>query len=66
MKNFGIKQIGFHQTGTVKGGLQPQQYSGTWGNRGKGNEIQSTLENIIDFFTDISVNKNRLIKKRVL
>ena len=27
MKNFGIKQIGFHQTGTVKGGLQPQQYS---------------------------------------
>lgn len=31
MKNFGIKQIGFHQTGTVKGGLQPQNYSGTWG-----------------------------------
>ena len=33
------------QTGTPKGGLTNQQYSGTWGNRGQGNELQSALEN---------------------
>lgn len=27
------------------GGLVNQQYSGTWGNRGQGNELQSALEN---------------------
>ena len=28
-----------------KGGLVNQSYSGTWGNRGQGNELQSALEN---------------------
>ena len=56
MKNFGIKQIGFHQTGTVKGGLQPQQYSGSWGDRGRGNELQSVLENGLSWVTDKVMN----------
>lgn len=56
MNNFGIKQIGFHQTGTVKGGLQPQQYSGTWGDRGQGNELQSALENGLSWVGDKVVN----------
>ena len=56
MKNFGIKQIGFHQTGTVKGGLQPQQYSGTWGDRGQGNELQSAFENGLSWIGDKVVN----------
>ena len=56
MKNFGIKQIGFHQTGTVKGGLQPQQYSGSWGDRGKGNELQSGFENGLSWITDKVMN----------
>lgn len=38
MKN---KLIKIHQ----QGGLINQQYSGTWGNRGQGNELQSALEN---------------------
>jgi hypothetical protein len=28
-----------------QGGLANQQYSGTWGDRGQGNELQSALEN---------------------
>lgn len=56
MKNFGIKQIGFHQTGTVKGGLQPQQYSGSWGDRGQGNELQSAFENGLSWAADKVMN----------
>lgn len=56
MKNFGIKQIGFHQAGTVKGGLQPQQYSGSWGDRGQGNELQSGLENTLSWIGDKVMN----------
>ncbi len=56
MKNFGIKQIGFHQTGTVKGGLQPQQYSGSWGDRGQGNELQSAFENGLSWVGDKVMN----------
>ena len=56
MKNFGIKKIGFHQTGTVKGGLQPQQYSGSWGDRGQGNELQSGLENTLSWIGDKVMN----------
>lgn len=56
MKNFGIKQIGFHQTGTVKGGLQPQSYSGTWGDRGQGNELQSAFENGLSWIGDKVIN----------
>ena len=33
------------QKGTSRGGLVNQEYSGTWGNRGQGNELQSALEN---------------------
>lgn len=56
MKNFGIKQIGFHQTGTVKGGLQPRNNSGTWGNRGQGNELQSAFENGLSWVGDKIMN----------
>ena len=38
LKFFGIPQF-------QKGGLINKQYSGTWGNRGQGNELQSALEN---------------------
>lgn len=40
MKNFGVKQIGFHQTGTVREGLQPQQYSVPYFKKGKGIHIK--------------------------
>ena len=33
------------QYGTPRGGLVPHQESGSWGDRGQGNEIQSALEN---------------------
>lgn len=56
MKNFGIRQIGFHQTGTVRGGLQPQQYSGSWGDRGQGNELQSAFENGLSWIGDKIIN----------
>ena len=65
MENFGIKQIGFHQTGTVKGGLQPQQYSGTWGDRGKGNELQSAFENGLSWVTDKVVNAGDYIDQGI-
>lgn len=51
MKNFGINQVGIqkYQTGTVKGGSQPQQYSGSWGDKGnkihKPNGHRSILDN---------------------
>ena len=58
MKNFGINQVGIqkYQTGTVKGGLQPQQYSGSWGDRGQGNELQSAFENGLSWIGDKVVN----------
>lgn len=58
MKNFGINQVGIqkYQTGTVKGGLQPQQYSGSWGNRGQGNELQSAFENGLSWIGDKVIN----------
>lgn len=62
MKNFGIKQIGFHQTGTVKGGLQPQQYSGSWGDRGQGNELQSAFENGLSWIGDKIANMDDYIE----
>lgn len=65
MKNFGIKQIGFHQTGTVKGGLQPQQYSGSWGNRGKGNELQSAFENGLSWIGDKVINAGDYIDQGI-
>ena len=58
MKNFGINQVGIqkYQTGTVKGGLQPQQYSGSWGDRGQGNELQSAFENGLSWVADKVMN----------
>lgn len=58
MKNFGISQVGIqkYQTGTVKGGLQPQQYSGSWGDRGQGNELQSAFENGLSWIGDKVMN----------
>lgn len=58
MKNFGIIQVGVSkcQIGTVKGGLQPSRNSGTWGNRGRGNELQSALENGLSWIGDKIVN----------
>ena len=58
MKNFGINQVGIqkYQTGTVKGGLQPQQYSGSWGDRGRGNELQSAFENGLSWIGDKVMN----------
>ena len=42
MKNFGINQVGIqkYQTGTVKGGLQPQQYSVPYLKKGSGIHIK--------------------------
>lgn len=39
------KLITKHNYGTNRGGLVPHQESGTWGDRGQGNELQSALEN---------------------
>lgn len=65
MKNFGIKQIGFHQTGTVKGGLQPQNYSGSWGDRGQGNELQSAFENGLSWVADKVINAGDYIDQGI-
>lgn len=54
----GIKQIGIQkcQYGTSRGGLVNHPYSGSWGNRGKGNELQSALENGLSWIGDKVVN----------
>ena len=58
MNNFGIKQIGIQkcQTGTPRGGLVNHQNSGTWGDRGQGNELQSALENGLSWAADKVMN----------
>ena len=67
MKNFGINQVGIqkYQTGTVKGGLQPQQYSGSWGDRGQGNELQSAFENGLSWVADKVVNAGDYIDQGI-
>lgn len=54
----GIKQVGIQkcQQGTSRGGLTNQDYSGTWGDRGKGNELQSAFENGLSWIADKVVN----------
>jgi hypothetical protein len=42
MRNKLIKKCKY---GTPRGGLVPHQESGSWGDRGQGNELQSALEN---------------------
>ena len=39
------KLITKHNYGTNRGGLVPHQESGSWGNRGQGNELTSAIEN---------------------
>ena len=67
MKNFGINQVGIqkYQTGTVRGGLQPQQYSGSWGDRGQGNELQSAFENGLSWVADKVVNAGDYIDQGI-
>lgn len=60
----GINQIGVPKFQHPWRSLQTSRSSGTWGNRGKGNEIQSTLENVIDFFTDISGKQKQANKEK--
>lgn len=54
----GIKQTGIpkYQSGTTRGGLVNQQYSGQWGDRGRGNELQSALENGLSWIGDKVMN----------
>lgn len=41
------------QYGTARGGLVNKSSSGSWGNRGKGNEFQSILENGLDLIGNL-------------
>lgn len=61
----GIKQIGIQkcQQGTSRGGLINQDYSGTWGDRGKGNELQSALENGLSWIGDKVINFGDYVDK---
>ena len=58
MKNFGINQVGTqvpkfqHPWRT----LQTSKSSGTWGNRGQGNELQSAFENGLSWIGDKIMN----------
>lgn len=49
IKIFGISKL-------QKGSIINKQYSGTWGNRGQGNELQSTVENGITWIGDKIIN----------
>lgn len=62
MKN---KLITKHQQGTTRGGLVPHQYSGTWGNRGQGNELQSAIEKGLSWVGDIITNADDYIEDAV-
>lgn len=50
------------QYGTPRGGLVPHQYSGTWGNRGQGNELQSAVENGLSWVGDKIINMGDYIE----
>lgn len=54
------------QYGTPRGGLIPRQYSGTWGNRGQGNELQSALENGLSWVGDKIVNAGDYIENGLI
>lgn len=45
-----------YQKGTSRGGLVNQGYSGSWGDRGQGNELQSTLEKGFSKIANVVVN----------
>lgn len=63
--NFGINQVGVYkyQQGTSRGGLVPVKYSGTWGNRGQGNELQSALEKVLSQTGDMVINGGDYIEQ---
>lgn len=65
MTNIGINQVGVckYQQGTPRGGLLPKKYSGTWGNRGQGNELQSALENVLSQTGDMIINSGDYIEQ---
>lgn len=50
------------QYGTPRGGLVPRQESGSWGDRGQGNELQSALENGLSWIGDKVVNAGDYIE----
>lgn len=56
LKFFGILQF-------QRGGLVNKQYSGTWGNRGQGNELQSALENGLSWTWDKIYNAGDYIEQ---
>jgi hypothetical protein len=56
LKFFGIPSF-------QRGGLVNQQYSGTWGNRGQGNELQSALENGLSWTWDKLTNAGDYIEQ---
>lgn len=45
-----------------RGQLVPYKYSGTWGNRGQGNELQSALENGLSWIGDKIINLDNYIE----
>ncbi len=54
------------QYGTPRGGLVPHQESGSWGNRGQGNELQSALENGLSWVGDKIVNAGDYIENGLI
>lgn len=54
----GINQVGIQkcQGGTSRGGLVNHSNSGSWGDRGRGNELQSTLEKGLTWIGDKVMN----------
>lgn len=45
-----------------RGQLIPYKYSGTWGNRGQGNELQSAIENGLSWVGDKIINLDDYIE----
>lgn len=56
MNNIGINQIGIPKFQHPWRTLQVSKNSGTWGNRGKGNELQSALEKGLSWLGDKFIN----------
>lgn len=54
------------QYGTPRGGLVPHQESGSWGDRGQGNELQSALENGLSWVGDKVVNAGDYIENGLI
>ena len=59
------KLIAKYQTGTNRGGLVQHSSSGSWGNRGKGNELESILENGLSWLYDKVTNAGEYIDRGI-